>query len=183
MNFKNRFFNKWRIDSGNTISISSSVRMKKCSISIKGQGNYLRIAEDAILREVNLEIVGENCSLEIGSSTIIGHGCYLSVKERGISLSIGSHANLSRNVRIMCADGHDIMQENQRINPAKSIKIGDRVWLADSAVILKGITIGNDAIIGIQSVVTQDIPDGCIAAGNPARIVKEEISNRWEHTW
>ncbi|NLW05580.1 MAG: acyltransferase [Pseudomonadaceae bacterium] len=183
MNLKSRIFNKWRVAAGNKVTLAKNVRMKKCTITIKGQGNHLHIAEHSILRGVNLEIVGENCLLEIGSSSILGHDCYLSVKERDTKLILGSQVNLSRNVRILCADGHDIVKDKVRINIAQDIKIGNKVWLADSAVVLKGVTIGNDAIVGIQAVVTQDVPAGCIAAGNPARLVKEGVSNRWEHSW
>lgn len=183
MNFLMRLQNKWRIAPGNHIEIADSARIKSCRVSIKGNNNRLVVAKGAYLRKVEVEIVGDNCTLEIGQDSIIGHGCYLSVKERGISLLIGKNANFSRNVRIMCADGHDILKENERVNPAGSIIIGSNVWLADGAVILKGVTVGDNAVVGIPAVVTRDVPAGSIAAGNPARIVREGITNRWEHTW
>lgn len=55
-----------------------------------------------------------------------------------------------------------------RIGP---VKIGDRVFIGANSTILMGITIGNDVIVGAGSVVTKDIPDDCIVAGNPARII------------
>ena len=52
------------------------------------------------------------------------------------------------------------------------ITIGDNVWLGGHCVVLPGVTIGNNAIIGAGSVVTKDVPDNAVVAGNPARIIK-----------
>ena len=51
-------------------------------------------------------------------------------------------------------------------------QIGDRVWIGANVTILKGVTIGNDAVIGAGSVVTKDIPEKAIAVGNPAKVTK-----------
>ena len=50
--------------------------------------------------------------------------------------------------------------------------IGDNVWIGGGAIVLPGVTIGNNAIIGAGSVVTRDIPADTVAAGNPARVLK-----------
>lgn len=55
---------------------------------------------------------------------------------------------------------------------AKEVTIGDNVWIASRAIILGGVTIGNNSVIGAGSVVTKDIPPNCFAAGNPARVIK-----------
>lgn len=54
-----------------------------------------------------------------------------------------------------------------------AISIGNNVWLGDKVAVLAGVTIGDGSIIGANSVVAKDIPAYCIAAGNPARIIKE----------
>jgi acetyltransferase-like isoleucine patch superfamily enzyme len=56
---------------------------------------------------------------------------------------------------------------------AKPITIGNRTWLAANVTVLPGVTIGNDVIIGAGSVVTHDIPDRVIAAGNPCKVIRE----------
>jgi galactoside O-acetyltransferase len=53
------------------------------------------------------------------------------------------------------------------------IKIGDNAWIGINCIILKGVTIGEGAIIGAGSVVTRDIPAWTIAGGNPAKVIKE----------
>jgi acetyltransferase-like isoleucine patch superfamily enzyme len=55
---------------------------------------------------------------------------------------------------------------------SKPTKIGDRVWIGANVTILKGVTIGNDAVVGAGSVVTKDVPERAIAVGNPAKVIK-----------
>lgn len=59
----------------------------------------------------------------------------------------------------------------------KSVTIGDNVWIGGSAVINPGVTIGNNVVIGSGSVVTHDIPDNVVAAGNPCRIIRQITEN------
>ena len=66
---------------------------------------------------------------------------------------------------------------------AKPITIGDNVWIGGSAVVCPGVTIGSNVVIGAGSVVTKDIPDNCVAAGNPAKVIRpvtEEDRVYWE---
>ncbi|EEW11823.1 acetyltranferase, putative [Vibrio mimicus VM573] len=80
----------------------------------------------------------------------------------------------------MTSDGHDILYNGERINLARDITIGAHVWLADNVTILKGVDIGSGSIIGINATVTKSIDQSCIAAGNPARKIKDNIS--WNTT-
>lgn len=77
----------------------------------------------------------------------------------------------------MTSDGHDILRHGKRVNPAKSIYIGSHVWLADNVTVLKGVSIGNDSIVGINSTVTKSLEANTVAAGNPARII--QTSTDW----
>lgn len=92
------------------------------------------------------------------------------------SILIDEDCMFSHNVIIRTSDGHYIFDEqNNRINPSKSIKIGKHVWISMNCTILKGVTIGDGAIIGIGSIVTHDIDSCCIAVGIPAKIIKKNI--------
>ena len=62
---------------------------------------------------------------------------------------------------------------NSGIEFAKEIRIGDNVWIGGGAIINPGVTIGNNSVIGSGSVVTKDIPENVVAAGNPCKIIRE----------
>lgn len=165
--------NKILVDDNKTLKIS------KTKIVIKGSNNTLHIKNGVKINGSFIEIVGENCQIIIGKNSIIGDGCYLSAKENSITLKIGDDCMLSRNAKLMTSDGHPIYQNAQIINSAKDITLEDKVWLADDVIILKGVEVGSGSVIGIGSVVTKSIPSNSIAAGNPAKVVKNDIT--WQH--
>lgn len=66
----------------------------------------------------------------------------------------------------------DVKQRNQGLESAHPITVGDNVWFGGNVVVLPGVTIGNNSVIGAGSVVTKDIPDNVVAVGNPCRIIK-----------
>ena len=171
-----RLRNKFRVDDGNEVQVASSARVRGCYFDIKGQGNRLVISAGANLRGVRLQILGNGCELRVGKGTVIGEECFLSCREEGTHLTVGADGMFSRHVKIMAGDGHDILQDGVKINAARSISIGDHVWLADAVTVLKGVSIGSSAVVGIGSVVTRDVPANAIAAGNPSRIVKEGVT-------
>lgn len=113
--------------------------------------------------------IGVNACLSIGHNTYINEGTKISVKE---SLKIGNNCAISNNVSIMDSDFHTIVEKRQN-NIGVIIK--DHVWIGADVTILKNVTIGNNCIIGAKSVVTKSIPDNCLAVGNPAKVIKNNI--------
>lgn len=119
--------------------------------------------------------------LRLEGNNYIGHGCYLNTR---VGLRIGRNTTLSHGVTIMDYDGHPLFFEGQIGNydsyggKSEKIEIGDDVWIGFGAAIMKGVTIGNGSIIGARSCVTRDVPERCIVAGNPAKIIKENASWR-----
>ena len=86
---------------------------------------------------------------------------------------IGEGVLIAPGVCISCA-GHGIHPDDRSIyNVSKPVYIGKNVWIGANAVILPGVHIGDGSIIGAGSVVTKDIPQNVIAAGNPCRVVRE----------
>lgn len=94
----------------------------------------------------------------------------------GDVVEIGKDFTCGRDVVIRSYDGHTICQEGYKVS--EPIKIGDHVWIGQGATVLKGVTIGDGAIIAAGAIVTKDVPAGCIAAGVPAKVIKENISWR-----
>jgi acetyltransferase-like isoleucine patch superfamily enzyme len=166
--------NKIRIDKNLYVEIAKSAKIVHCDISIKGKNNQLIIGENVSIRYTQIEILGNDCTITIGKDTTIGHNSYLSAKDAA-TLHIGEDCMFSRNVKIMTADGHPIYAQNKQINPAKSIMINAHVWLADNVTILKGITLGEGSIVGINATVTKDTSSYSVVAGNPAILIKENI--------
>ena len=91
-------------------------------------------------------------------------------------VTIGDDCFIGPNVSIYTAcHSTDPIERNSRREWAKPVTIGDNVWIGGSVTILPGVTIGNNVTIGAGSVVVKDIPDGCVAVGNPCRVVKRNI--------
>ena len=91
-------------------------------------------------------------------------------------VTVGDNCFIGPNVSIYTAcHSTDPVERNSRREWAKPVTIGDNVWIGGSVTILPGVTIGSNVIIGAGSVVVKDIPDGCVAVGNPCRVVKRNI--------
>ncbi|WGE41271.1 sugar O-acetyltransferase [Actinobacillus equuli] len=89
-------------------------------------------------------------------------------------ISIGNNVMFAPNVSLFTA-AHPIDPElrNSGIEFAMPIVIGNNVWIGGNSVVMPNVTIGNNVVIGAGSVVTKDIPDNCIAVGNPCRVLRQ----------
>ena len=89
-------------------------------------------------------------------------------------VKIGDNAQIAPNVSIYTA-GHPVHPEsrNTGYEYGIDITIGNNVWIGGGVSILPGVTIGDNVVIGAGSVVTKDLPDNVIAAGNPCRVIRE----------
>ena len=119
--------------------------------------------------------VNEGAALELGTG-YMNHGVNISVFDR---VSIGDKVYISENVTIRDSDNHMLIYEGRTNNVTTApVVIGNNVWIGMNCTILKGVTIGDGVVIAAGSVVTRDIPAGCLAAGCPAKVIKENI--KWE---
>jgi len=116
-----------------------------------------------------IRIVVDSGRLTIGHGTSInGVGTRLLCAE---SVSIGAFCSISWDVQILDNDFHTMTVGGVEQPSTAPVVIGDRVWIGTRALILKGVTVGDGAVIAAGAVVTKDVPPGSIAAGLPARIV------------
>lgn len=91
----------------------------------------------------------------------------------GAKVTIGKQVFIGPNVAIYTA-GHPLDSDTrvQGLEYAHPITIGDRVWIGGNVVVLPGVTIGNDCVIGAGSIVTKNIPPYTLAVGNPCRVIR-----------
>jgi maltose O-acetyltransferase len=89
-------------------------------------------------------------------------------------IRIGAACQLATRVQLLTAT-HPVDPEPRRIGweSAEPITIGDNVWLGGGAIVCPGVTIGDDTVVGAGAVVTRDLPAGVVAAGVPARALRE----------
>jgi acetyltransferase-like isoleucine patch superfamily enzyme len=87
-------------------------------------------------------------------------------------ITIGDGCMMAQSVTITDSDWHDMYDRSLSIGNTEAVKIGNNVWIGDSAIISKGVTIGDNAIIGAGAIVVKDIPANAIAGGNPAVVIK-----------
>lgn len=169
---KKELFNKlWRwklkqqgVTLGNNVTFEGPVEI--------GNGKNIKIGNNVKLgKEVTLAPY-KNGFLEIGNNTYIGRYTIIIAYEKVI---IGAHTLISPFNYIIDLDhgmAKNRLIREQQYN-SKPIYIGNDVWIGVRGVVLKGVTIGDGAIIGGGGVVTNDIPRYAIAVGVPARVVKK----------
>lgn len=122
----------------------------------------------------NLIGINRNCSISTltqNAKIIIGDSCGFSGTVIGAfdNITLGNNVRCGANTLITDSDWH---LDDPRSGEPKSITIEDNVWLGEGVKVLKGVTIGENTVIGAGSVVTKNIPANVIAAGNPCRIIK-----------
>ncbi|WP_404987522.1 acyltransferase [Clostridium culturomicium] len=123
--------------------------------------------------EVRISVNGtlENkAQLKIGQGTNIGDRTEIHV---GKKVVIGKECAISWDVCILDRDYHEF---NGQGEIKDEIIIGDKVWIGCRSTILKGVTIGNGAVIAAGSIVTKDVSANCCVGGNPAKVIKENIT-------
>lgn len=115
--------------------------------------------------------IKDNASLIINGEGYASRNLQIECRER---ITIGSGAAIGPDVIIRDTDSHPLTDPNHKLT--QPITIGDKVWIGARAIILKGVTIGDGSIIAAGSIVSKSIPSNCIAAGAPAKVIRENIS-------
>lgn len=141
-----------------------------------GEGAEIHVGDNVLLERYVRISMGNNARLYIGDNTYIADfSNLLAVKE----IHIGKNCAISWHVLFMDTSSHPLGFSGEapqtRIAP---IHVGDHVWIGCRAVILKGVTIGEGAVVANNAVVTRDVPPRTLVGGNPARVIKEDVV--WE---
>jgi len=120
---------------------------------------------------------GFHLSVSEGATLVLGEG-YVNNKSTidcFSSITIGNGVVISKGVTIRDSDNHAIDGVKEISAP---IVIGDHVWIGINATILKGVSIGNGAVVAAGAVVTKDVPANALVGGVPAKVIREGVS--WE---
>jgi acetyltransferase-like isoleucine patch superfamily enzyme len=135
----------------------------------------------------------QNRGIDLGRGVFLGRGSILSCKDGDIAL--GDHTNLGFHCEVfsgssvvvgrygllaaqayLVGGGHEFEEAGvaviEQARSSRGIVLGDNVWLGTGAKVLDGVRIGNDVVVGAGAVVTADLPDGVVAAGLPARVLR-----------
>lgn len=143
----------------NIPSANSIGTIQQCVFNYAKSGSIIRIGDNV---GITGSTINASKSITIGNNVLIGSGCLISD-----------------------TDSHPLFWEDRNNNEeskivSRPIIIEDNVFIGARVIILKGVTIGCGSVIGAGAVVTQSIPAGVVACGNPARVVKSLISENYE---
>jgi serine acetyltransferase len=121
----------------------------------------------------HVEVSGVDAAVEIGDRTEFNNNLF--IKSEGAGIKIGADGLFGANVEIFDSNFHDLdpLRRHDGRPKMAPVEIGDNVFVGMGVKILKGSKIGSDSVIGAGAVVTGEIPPGVVAAGNPARVVRE----------
>ena len=146
---------------------------------VKQKGKVIVIKDNAIIEvgdrtvfypNVKLSCVGDRektAKLKIGKKCTIGDRTEIHC---GDSITIGDEVLISWDCNILDRDYHSVDGETEKTNP---VIVGDCVWIGCRSIILKGVTIGEGAVVAAGSIVTENVPEFTLVAGNPAKIKKK----------
>jgi acetyltransferase-like isoleucine patch superfamily enzyme len=152
-------------------------------VNLQGEPSRIEIGSST-------HIMGELLVFRNGGQITVGDFCFIGEGTRiwsGADVAIGSHVFISHDVNIMDTNSHELdskkrsesylqalskgYADDQDHVACKPVVIKNHAWIAFNSIILKGVTIGAGAIVAAGSVVTMDVPDYVIVAGNPAKAV------------
>ena len=156
----------------NASHFNTRKRRYTSELRILNGGGYIQRGDFRILQGAAIHI-DKDAQLIIHGNSYINTNSTINCFHH---IEIGAGCAISDNVCIHDSDSH-VMNGNKARMKAPVI-IGNHVWICKNVTILKGVTIGDGAIIGAGSIVSKSIPPRCLAVGNPARVIRENVE--WE---
>jgi acetyltransferase-like isoleucine patch superfamily enzyme len=153
-------------------------------------GVHFEIGRDATVTLGRWSWLGHGCKVRahegevsIGAKSVLGQECTISAYKH---VSIGRECIIADRAMLIDFD-HGMVEVERPIREQgiykREVHVGHNVWMGYGACVLRGVTIGDNAVIGTNAVVTRDIPDNAVAAGIPARIIRMREAPRtfrWE---
>ena len=170
------------VEVGKNIILKGKPKIYKFSGNIKIGDNVTILSNDfryhsSLYKPTRLMTdTNPNAAIEIGDNSRINGVSIHATKK----ISIGKNCLIAANVTILDSDGHGTgIDERAFVNPVSlPVIIEDNVWIGINSIILKGVKIGENSVVGAGSVVSNNVPPNSIVAGNPAKVVKTLTINK-----
>lgn len=164
------------------LKLGVNVKFYGFSKAFRYPGSHICIGNNCSFRSdkfSNLIGINRRCIISTHGHTAsikVGNNCGFSGVTIGCleSIIIGNNVLVGANVIITDFDWHNVdpLRRKETCTSSKPVYIEDNVFIGVNSIIWKGVIIGKNSVIGANSVVTKSIPENCIAAGNPARVIK-----------
>lgn len=174
----------WRRVLGDRLAIGSGAHVGRARLMVRDpSGVRCSIGAESSVRAV-MVLERADAAIRIGSRSQIGGRTLLDASDR---IEIGDDVLVSFDVLITDNDSHSLRFSERARDVADwsagrkdwthvaraPVRIGDKSWIGARAIVLKGVTVGEGAMVGAGSVVTRDVPAWTLVAGNPARVIRE----------
>jgi acetyltransferase-like isoleucine patch superfamily enzyme len=149
-----------RIDGNGTVIFGEGVHLGYHEAPRMGSG------------EILVQARRRTAKIVIGSGTATSNNVSIIAME---SIEIGTDCRIGDMTSIIDCDFHEVspLTRDEGSGAVAPVRLGDHVWIGSRVIILKGVTIGNNSVIGAGSVVTRSIPADSLAAGVPARVIRD----------
>lgn len=163
------------------VKVEPGSKISYCKVIVK-QGCFVSIGEKSLV-EGSIFFDRENATVTIGNRTYIGNSMLVCAS----AISVGDDVLMAWGCTVVDHDSHSIHWEERKDDVVNWIQgrkdwsniactpitIGNKVWVGFNVSILKGVTIGEGAVIAAGSVITKDVPPYTVVAGNPAKVKRE----------
>ncbi len=154
-------------------------RLRTDGVCFIGPGVKFEIGRDAVVHLGRWSWIGHGCKIRahegevsIGAKTVLGQECTISAFQH---VSVGRECILADRVMLIDFD-HGVVDVERPIRDQgiykRDVRVGNNVWVGYGACFLRGVTVGDNCIVGTSAVVTRDVPDDAVVGGTPARVLR-----------